>query len=100
MLAWEEDDKSKDNKFRLFLIKAERETVYIGHGDHGDGPLIEPREIEETIIVYRKPLRQTKLAIRLSFSEYLKVFVDEFENYLRTQCIIIKEGKRKLPFPF
>ena len=74
LFSWEMDDESK--KYRLFLIKVEKEFVYVDWDAN-----VQEREFSEKVL-YRRPLRQTKIAERLQFSKYLDSFICGFESYL------------------
>ena len=78
--SWEEDEESKDDKFRLFIVEIEKEII---HCDlTSDDIKYESFDFEERLI-YKKPLRQLKIAARLRFSKHLQKFIDSFNVELR-----------------
>jgi hypothetical protein len=77
-IAWEEDEDSKEGKFRLFLIAKEKEIIYY-HGME-DNVL---ESIFQTKYVSKIALRQTKIHVRLRFSKHLCTFIKSFEDNLK-----------------
>ncbi len=89
-LSWESDENSKN--FRLFLIAEEKEIILFMIPD-------EERcgEMEfQTKNIFKKPLMETNLSIKLQYSECLIPFIDSFTDYLQKRRIIIEQGG--LPF--
>ncbi len=88
-ISWEEDDDSNAGKFRLFLIGVETETIYYNLPTDPDDV---GSELFQKKIVFKKPLRQTKIPVRLQFSKYLNIFIKLFENHLETNRNKIEKG--------
>jgi hypothetical protein len=97
-LSWEEDEESKDGRFRLFFIEVEKEIVYYEVGY--DEPEVRAHDLNESI-KYRKPLRQTKIPVRLRAAKHLQKFVNSFSIALQRHLDTIQRDSSVLDgFPF
>ncbi len=86
-LSWEEDEESKDNKYRLFLVETEQEFIFCYETPNG--------RYWETFfdenIIFKKPLRQTKISKRLRVADRLQSFIAAFRAELVTYLNKIHE---------
>jgi hypothetical protein len=88
-LAWEAAEENTKN-FRLFLIGEEKEIIY--YSIPGDDPESCGEQEFQTKNVFKKPLMETSLSIRIQYSEYLIPFIDSFKDYLKSCRLIIEQG--------
>lgn len=89
-ISWEEDEASKEGKFRLFITAEEKEIVY--YNIPGNDPDDIKPTIFQTKLIFKRPLRQTKIPIRLRFSKHFDTFIKSFENHLKTYRNAIEKG--------
>jgi len=87
-LSWEEDEQSKNGKFRLFSVTLEEEVVYFT--PFGEDPDLWKNIVAFSKVVYRRPLRQTKIRNRLRFAKHLDFFMESFEKKLSADCAAIE----------
>ncbi len=86
-LSWEKDMESK--QFRLFLIEEETEEVCYKFNSS-------PEKTQHTDLpwrlVSRVPFIETKIQIRIKYSEYLAPFLGAFKEYLKKCRLSLEEG--------
>jgi hypothetical protein len=91
-LSWEKGDN--DTPFRLFLIGEEKEIIYYSIPTDVEGC---GEEVFETKTIFKKPLMETSLAMRIQYSEFILPFIDAFTDYLR-ECRQAFEESEDIPF--
>jgi len=88
-LSWEPDETSKS--YRLFLISEEKEFCWqhIGQPTRNCG-----KEIEfKSTIIFQKPLIESKLEVRLRFSQYIIPFMNSFKEALKKYRVSLNNDK-------
>ncbi|MBP6869712.1 hypothetical protein KBC04_02425 [Candidatus Babeliales bacterium] len=98
-LAWDLLD-GNSKTFRLFLVGEEIETLYLDHfGEQLDNSSLKKMKgFYPTKVIFKKPLMESGLSIRLQYSDHIHPFIESFKIYLRNRIIAIENNQDSVPF--